>query len=88
MLETVKYCRMCGALISNLDDPTTDYYRHIRVKYCPTCRETADHLHGLDRLKRYRQRKKQQNQATADQLRLLQEENELLRQQIAKLRQA
>ena len=88
MLDTVKRCTMCGAVISDLDNPTTDYYSHIRLKYCPTCRETAERLHSLERVKRYRERKRQQDRETAEQLRLLKEENELLRLRVAQLRQS
>lgn len=88
MLENVKRCTMCGKIISDLNDETTDYYRHIRLKYCPTCRETAEHLQGVDRVRRYRERKRQQDRETAEQLRLLKEENELLRQRVAQLRQS
>lgn len=88
MLEDVKRCTMCGKVISDLNDQTTDYYRHIRLKYCPICRETAEHLQGVDRVRRYRERKRQQDKARDDQLRLLQEENELLRQRVAQLRQS
>lgn len=88
MLENVKRCTMCGKIISDLNDETTDYYRHIRLKYCPTCRETAEHLQGVDRVRRYRERKRQQDKARDDQLQLLQEENELLRQRVAQLRES
>lgn len=88
MLEDVKRCTMCGKVISDLNDETTDYYRHIRLKYCPICRETAEHLQGVDRVRRYRERKRQQDKARDDQLRLLQEENELLRQRVAQLRES
>lgn len=88
MLDTVKRCTMCGKVISDLNDETTDYYRHIRLKYCPICRETAEHLQGVDRVRRYRERKRQQDRETAEQLRLLKEENELLRLRVAQLRQA
>ena len=88
MLENVKRCTMCGKIISDLNDEKTDYFRHIRLKYCPICRETAEHLQGVDRVRRYRERKRQQDKARDDQLRLLQEENELLRQRVAQLRQS
>ena len=86
MQDNKKFCAMCGRLISDLDDPATDYFRHIRLKYCPVCRETAEHLQGVDRVKRYRERKRKRDKERDIQLDLLKEENELLRKRIAQLR--
>lgn len=86
MQDSKKFCSMCGVLISDLDDPGTDYFRHIRLKYCPTCRGTAEHLQGIARVKAYRQRKRQIDKERETQLELLRQENELLRQKIAVLR--
>jgi hypothetical protein len=86
MLEEKKYCQMCGVLISDLSDDRTDYYSHLAKKYCPVCRETSDHLKVAARMQRYRQRKRQLNKERETQLELLRQENELLRQKIAVLR--
>lgn len=86
MQDNRKFCVMCGRLISDLDDPATDYFRHIRLKYCPVCRETAEHLQGVDRVKRYRERKRKRDKERDTQLDLLKEENELLRKRIEQLR--
>lgn len=88
MLDSLKRCTRCGVLISDLDNPTTDYYSHIRLKYCPDCRQAVEKRQSLERVKRYRERKRQQDRETAEQLRLLKEENELLRLRVAQLRQA
>lgn len=88
MLESKKYCQMCGKLISDLDDPGTDYYKHIGLKYCPICRETSDRLKVAARMREYRKRKKARNRERDMQLDLLKEENELLRQRVAQLRQS
>jgi hypothetical protein len=79
---------MCGKLISDLDDPGTDYYKHIGLKYCPICRETSDRLKVAARMQEYRKRKKARNRERDVQLDLLKEENELLRQRVAQLRQS
>lgn len=86
MQNSKKYCAMCGALISDLDDPRTDLYRHIALKYCPTCRETAARMSLNARVKRWRERKRKKEQYRDEQLELLREENELLRARIAELR--
>lgn len=83
-----KYCEICGCLISDIYAETANYYSHIRVKYCPTCRKIIERRQGVDRVRRYRERKRQQDKARDDQLRLLQEENELLRQRVAQLRES
>ncbi|MBQ1371627.1 MAG: hypothetical protein IIY70_01730 [Oscillospiraceae bacterium] len=88
MLESKKYCQMCGKLISDLDDPTTDYYKHIGLKYCAYCRETSDRLKVAARMQEYRKRKKARNRERDMQLELLRQENELLRQRVAQLRQS
>lgn len=38
-METEKRCAICGTVIAN--EFETDWYRYIRVKYCPACRETV-----------------------------------------------
>lgn len=86
MLENVKRCTMCGKVISDLNDETTDYYRHIRLKYCPTCRGTMEHLQGVARVQEYRRRKRARDHERDIQLDLLKEENELLRKRLEALR--
>ena len=83
-----KYCEICGGLISDIYAETANYYSHIRLKYCPDCRQAVEKRQSLERVRRYRERKRQQDRETAEQLRLLKEENELLRLRVAQLRQA
>ena len=86
MQDSKKYCSVCGKLISDLDDPATDYFRHIRLKYCTFCRDTMEHIQGVNRVRQYRERKRQRDKERDTQLDLLRQENELLRQRIAVLR--
>ena len=86
MQNSKKYCAVCGKLISDLDDPATDYFRHIRLKYCTFCRDTMEHIQGVNRVREYRKRKRQQDKERDEQLQLLKEENALLRKRIAALR--
>lgn len=81
-----KFCEMCGALIGDLSDPREDYYSFIARRYCPTCAKTAERMHLNARVKRWRERKRKKEQYRDEQLALLKEENELLRQRIAELR--
>lgn len=78
-----KYCQCCGILISDL--ATADYYSHIRIKYCSTCKVTMSDIHNRQRQREYRQRQKQIRQLKDDRIELLRKENELLRQRLADL---
>lgn len=86
MQSDTKYCAMCGALIGNLNDPNEDYYSFIARKYCPVCAKTAERMHLNNRVRAWRARKRQKEQYRDEQIALLKEENELLRQRIAELR--
>lgn len=87
MQNSKKYCEMCGTLISDLDDPRTDYFAHIARRYCPTCAKTAERMHLNARVKRWRERKRKKDAFRDEQLELLRQENELLRQRITELRE-
>lgn len=86
-METLKRCKMCGVIISDLDNPATDYYRHIRLKYCDTCRQTQTRLQAAARMQQLRDRKRQKDRYRDEQLLLLQEENRLLRLRVVQLRE-
>lgn len=93
-MTDLKYCKMCGTLISNANDDSTDYFRHIALKYCPACRKLSDQQKTALRVYNLRQRKKQKDKFRDEQLILLnqqvemmKEENELLRQKIMQLRE-
>lgn len=82
-----KYCKCCGKLISDINIDGTDFYRHIRVKYCSDCREIIKHYQGALRQYNFRQRNKQTQKLRDEKISLLAEENELLREYIIKLRE-
>lgn len=82
-----KFCEMCGALIGDLNDPHTDYYAFIARRYCPTCAKTAERMHLNARVKAWRARKRQKDAYRDEQLELLKQENELLRERITELRE-
>lgn len=83
----MKHCKMCGQMISDLDSPDTDYYRHLPLKYCDTCRQTAERTQAAARMQRLRERKRQKDKYRDEQLELLKEENELLRKRVQQLRE-
>lgn len=94
MVETVKYCQMCGCEISNLDEETTNFWKHCAVMYCPECRKESDRQKTLARVHELRKRKKQKDKyrdaellLMQERLKLLEEENELLRKRVQRERE-
>ena len=84
MIEN-KYCQVCNKLICNIDQ--SDFYSFIRVKYCENCRAEVKRKQTLARVHALRQRKKQIDVERNTQLELLKQENELLRQNIIRLKE-
>ena len=84
-MKNLKFCECCGKFISDINK--NDYYSHISIKYCSACSDKAKKEKNLARVKAYRQRKKIKDKFRDEQLKLLQEENELLRLRIIQLRE-
>lgn len=84
-MTDIKYCEGCGRVISRIND--ADWYSHMSIKYCPNCRAKSDKEKAAERLKRFRARNKQIRKAKDEKLVLLEEENELLRKRIIRLRE-
>ncbi len=88
-----KFCVWCGAYLVDTDTGITangeevSYYKAIALKYCDLCREKAYKQGDSLRMYNFRQRQKQQRKAEKTRLQLLEEENELLRARIIKLRE-
>ena len=45
-MQERKYCQKCCKLISDIN--TSDYYSHIRIKYCKSCAEQINREHAAD----------------------------------------
>lgn len=86
MISDIKYCCRCGAKISDIN--TADYYSHIRIKYCPECRDAAEKEQTALRVKALRKRRRSKNKLLDERLQLLEQENELLRNRVIELREA
>ena len=84
-MRELKFCQYCGKCISDINE--SDYFSHISIKYCSDCSDKAKKEKNLARVKAYRQRKKIKDKFRDEQLKLLQEENELLRKKIIQLRE-
>lgn len=85
-MQSVKYCKQCGKLIAR--ELETDYYRYIRLLYCPECAADVHRRQNAAYMQRLRAQRREAHKLTADQNELLKRENELLRQAIRRLEQA
>lgn len=91
-MTDVKRCKRCGKIISDVN--SSDWYSHIRVQYCESCRKQSDREKTAIRVAKLRERKRQKDKFRDRELelmkernQLLQEENEILRQKIINLRE-
>ena len=91
-MTDVKRCKRCGKIISDVS--SADWYSHIRVQYCESCRKQSDREKTAIRVAELRKRKKQKDKFRDRELELmrkknkmLEEENELLRQRLIKSRE-
>ena len=91
-MNDVKRCKRCGKIISDVN--SSDWYSHIRVQYCESCRKQSDREKTAIRVAKLRERKRQKDKFRDRELelmkernQLLQEENEILRQKIINLRE-
>lgn len=80
----MKYCEVCGILISTPED---DYYKHIRIKYCTACAADVNREKDARRHREYRRRTKKTYKLTEEKNRLLSEEVELLKREVQRLRE-
>lgn len=85
MISDIKYCKRCGAMISDINN--TDWYRHMSVKYCEICRKESDREKTALRVYNLRQRKKAKDRLRDEKLVLMEEKNELLAEENVLLRQ-
>lgn len=85
-MNNFKMCRRCNAVvISNLNSPTADYYRHLSVKYCDECREIVKREKNAAAVRRYRQRKRAEKTLKQTKVEYLQAENEMLKRNYGQL---
>jgi len=91
MSEENKYCEVCGKLISTSD---SDYFSHIKIMYCDTCRKEVEREQSRLRMEELRKRKRQKDKFRDEELirmqervKLLEEENELLRLKVERQRE-
>lgn len=80
MVPSIKRCARCYTPISWED--SSDWYSHIRIKYCDECRKIVDREQAAARLKRYKQRKKEADRIRDARLKELELENQILRDKL------
>lgn len=79
-MTDIKYCKCCGKMISDVN--ATDWYSHLSIKYCKPCAEVVKKEQTLERVHRLRQRKKMKDKYRDEQLELLRQQTELMQEQI------
>lgn len=82
-MQSVKYCQQCGRLIAK--ELECDYYRYIRLRYCPECAQDVHRRQKAAYMQRLRAKRREAHKLTEEQNELLKTENELLRQAIRRL---
>ena len=82
-IPQVKRCERCYKIIS--DSSYSDWYSHIRIKYCDTCREIVKKEKAAIRLVRCRERKREADRARNEQLKALELQNRILRDKLVAL---
>lgn len=85
-MAPVKRCAQCGIVIAY--EQTCDYYRYIRLRYCPHCAADVRRQQKADYMRRLRAQRREAHKLTEEQNQLLKTENELLRQSIRRLETA
>lgn len=86
-MTEIKRCQRCGMIISDDRNGTADYYRHISVKWCDSCRKIVERQQAAERMKKLRERRRIYHKKRDEKLELLEQENELLKLNIIKLRE-
>lgn len=85
MLPKVKKCVVCGRMIAM--EETTDYYRYIRLKYCPSCAKNIHRMQNANRMSLKRHEARTRIKLCGEINTELVTENDLLRAQLIRLRE-
>lgn len=84
MSDTIVKCKICGKVLG--DYMTDDYFRLIKLKYCPECKIIMDRQRKRDFERKRRREKKEEQKEKETQLDMLKRENQLLRTALKKLK--
>lgn len=83
-MEGDRFCVRCGEYLGNY--LTGNYYSLIRRKYCEGCKPVVECDQTAERMRTLRRRNREKRSLEQERLRLLETENQLLRERVEKLR--
>lgn len=79
-------CEGCRTILGNINGDY-NYFRMIRLKYCPECKLDADRQRKAEWARERRRVERQKKKLESEKLKLLEQENELLRKRIMELKE-
>lgn len=77
----VKVCERCGKIMR-----IENWFAAIRTKYCPDCRKAVKQMQTANCMYEKRRKARERRNLEREKMRLLNDENEILRREIAELR--
>ena len=80
MIPTIKRCERCFTPISY--EETADWYSHVRIQYCDTCKKIVEKEKAAERFRRYKQRQKEAAEQRDLRIKELELENSILRDKL------
>lgn len=83
MIPTIKRCARCYTPISY--EETADWYSHVRIQYCDTCKKIVEKEKAAERFRRYKQRQKEAAEQRDLRIKELELENSILRDKLKAL---
>lgn len=83
MIPTIKRCERCFTPISY--EETADWYSHVRIQYCDTCKKIVEKEKAAERFRRYKQRQKEAAEQRDLRIKELELENSILRDKLKAL---
>ena len=83
-MEPTKYCARCGVWIAV--EVSSDWFRYIRIKYCPTCRKAVRQEDTRQRIRQLRKDARENRKCKDELIKRLQAENEALREKLLERR--
>ena len=79
-MQEIKNCVRCGTVISDIN--SADYYSHISIKYCKSCKAAVQKEKTLLRVQKLRTQKRAEKKELQDKIRQLETENQVLRRML------
>lgn len=77
----VKVCKRCGKVMR-----IENWFSAISTKYCPDCRKAVKRMQTANCMAEKREKARERRNLEREKMRLVEDENEILRREIAELR--